>query len=158
MLNIDGIVASFFSGLPHAKFSDILFELVSASIYLAVIASIAIVHYWWVKGKKSKLYAILFSAVMVALLITTELLKRSVNRTRPDGELFSFPSRHAALAFFIALALPIEKKWKICLLTWAALVSFSRLWLGVHWLSDVVVGVVLGVISWVIFEKLKQVS
>jgi membrane-associated phospholipid phosphatase len=82
---------------------------------------------------------------LVALLPlngAVELLKWSVNRTRPDGDRnrrnSSFPSSHAANAF--ALAAVITRRWRRAAIpAWlaASVVAFSRLYLDRHWLTDV---------------------
>ncbi len=59
----------------------------------------------------------------------------------------SFPSLHASstASFFIALLL-LHHPWAYGVGVWALLASFSRLYLGVHFLSDVLSGVLLGVL------------
>jgi len=81
--------------------------------------------------------------------LVVEGLKRLTDRTRPDGEHkssnASFPSSHAASAFTLAWVL--GRRWKRLLPVWlvlAALVSFSRMYLHRHYLSDVVVGAAIG--------------
>ena len=69
---------------------------------------------------------------------------------------FSFPSGHAAmstavfgmLAIIISGALPVARRWLVYGVagTLAALIGFSRLYLGAHWLSDVLGGMMLGVV------------
>jgi len=80
-----------------------------------------------------------------------------IRRRRPEGEWgqiyritdpHSFPSGHAARAFALAiLALGLGPVWLACLLVfWAPLVGLARVILGVHYLSDVVVGFLIGII------------
>jgi len=82
-------------------------------------------------------------------------IKFLVRRERPAGEWggiyrntdpHSFPSGHAARAFLIAVvATPLAPAWLVILLwIWAPLVSLARVAMGVHYLSDVVAGALLG--------------
>ena len=86
---------------------------------------------------------------MIPATLTVEGIKRLVPRTRPDGDQkpsnASFPSSHAAGAF--ALATVFTRRWSKLWPLWflaAALVAFSRLYLNRHFLSDVVVGAMIG--------------
>jgi len=101
----------------------------------------------------------------VLALIPTNLavegLKRTVNRTRPDGEHersnASFPSSHAANA--AALAWILAKRWpRASALFWiaAAAVAWSRIYLNRHFLSDVLVGVMIGVASSWVMSRLAE--
>lgn len=89
--------------------------------------------------------------------IVTLLLKLVVGRTRPfeamnlgvalvfPGWNTSFPSWHAAAAFAGVAILDREfpdLKWFWIL--FAGLVAFSRLYIGAHYLSDIIAGVILG--------------
>ena len=78
-----------------------------------------------------------------------EGLKRLTNRTRPDGESnpanSSFPSSHAANAFALATVLARRwRRWAPLFWTGAVVVAASRVYLDRHFLSDVVVGGLLG--------------
>ncbi len=81
--------------------------------------------------------------------LVVEGLKRAVGRTRPDGDPkrsnSSFPSSHAANAF--ALAWVLGHRWRRGIVPFVALalvVAFSRMYLNRHFLSDVVVGALIG--------------
>lgn len=84
--------------------------------------------------------------------LAVEGLKRLTNRPRPDGEHkrsnASFPSSHAANAFALAAVFALRRRsvqpwvWLI-----AAVIAFSRVYLDRHYLSDVVVGALIGIAS-----------
>jgi membrane-associated phospholipid phosphatase len=61
----------------------------------------------------------------------------------------SFPSTHAASAFAAASALGRRSspRMRLALLLGAATTSTSRVWLGVHYLSDVIAGAALGLLA-----------
>jgi len=86
-------------------------------------------------------------------------LKRVFERPRPSvvdhavhplvavPDSYSMPSGHAATAFAAAVAVGLVQprlRWPLVAL--AALVGVSRVWLGVHYLGDVVVGAALGTV------------
>jgi undecaprenyl-diphosphatase len=82
-------------------------------------------------------------------------LKRLIRRPRPDGppdglypihDHYSLPSGHAVRVAAIATVLgPLIPGWLIAVLAlWAAAVALSRVLLGVHYLLDVLSGIVLG--------------
>jgi undecaprenyl-diphosphatase len=91
------------------------------------------------------------------LAVVVILVKFMVKRKRPEGEWggiyrntdpHSFPSGHAARAFLIAtIASALAPPWlALVLWVWAPLVALARVAMGVHYLSDIVAGAVLGII------------
>ncbi len=79
-----------------------------------------------------------------------ETLKYTTRRERPDGSgKSSFPSGHAADTFAFATALERHFNWKFVVpaYVFASYVAMSRLPANRHWLSDVVMGSAVGIIS-----------
>lgn len=73
------------------------------------------------------------------------------------GGTYGFISSHAANSFAIAcfLSLILKNKWLGCLLFgWAAMVSYSRVYLGAHYPGDILCGGVAGVFFAFIFYRI----
>lgn len=107
------------------------------------------------------------AAMMVGILVTAGvvlLIKFTVRRQRPEGEWgqlyrrtdpHSFPSGHAARAVMLAVVgFALAPAWfGILLLVWAPLVGLARVATGLHYVSDVVAGWVMGIgMGFVVFE------
>jgi len=95
-------------------------------------------------------------------------IKFTIRRQRPQGEWgaiyrntdpHSFPSGHAARAFMLAvLALTLGPAWFGALVViWAPLVSLARVSMGVHYLSDVAAGMVVGVLAGMVLVWISPV-
>ena len=105
--------------------------------------------------------------------VHTYLLKYSINRQRPfeanpkiikagKGGSPSFPSGHASEAFATATSISlIYPEWYVIApaFAWAGIVGFSRMYLGVHYLSDVLAGAILGSGSaWLMYQLKKWIE
>ena len=127
--------------------------------------------------KTRKSGVILMAALLVDLVICNGILKPLVHRIRPFDvktgiELlvnrptdYSFPSGHTAASFASVMALYLagEKKLWIPTLVLAVLIAFSRLYLYVHYPTDVLGGIAVGAAAgalgyWLVkkVEKLKN--
>ena len=115
----------------------------------------------WIRA--SKKWMRIFLAMLVAMSIagvTGHVIKRTIPRPRPSvkteihwgGSRFSskyhsFPSGHvgASTAFFCTLFLANRRIGLVCLPI-PILIAFSRMYIGAHYLSDVVCAAILGVL------------
>ena len=109
-------------------------------------------------------------ALVLSLLCTNVVLKNLFTRARPwlvvegltalvsEHDPNSFPSGHTSASFAAATALYplVPRKWGILALVAAALMGLSRLYVGVHFPSDVIVGVLVGCFcGWAAVKLLK---
>lgn len=125
-----------------------------------------------IKGRKWRERGLLVLLSLAAnALICNLLLKPLVGRTRPYDLLgyeilirrlgdSSFPSGHTSASFAAATALyAINRRWGIAAYILAVLIGFSRLYLGVHFPTDVFIGAIIGILAakgvqWVLEKKL----
>ena len=111
-------------------------------------------------------------SLIFGFLVTNLLLKNLVARLRPFAEIealiplvakptdFSFPSGHTTASFAVALVMVrmLPKKIGIPAVIVAALVAFSRLYLGVHYPTDVLAGLLVAAVGstlsvWLVRKK-----
>lgn len=109
----------------------------------------------WLGDSFWRSWAVTALISIVALAALVLLVKFTIRRRRPEGEWgrlyrttdpHSFPSGHAARAFLLAiLALGLGPSWLAFLLSaWAPLVALARVVMGVHYISDVLAGSLMG--------------
>lgn len=112
---------------------------------------------WWLGTEYWKVRAIIMIVAILLTALVVFIVKFTVRRKRPDGEWgkfyrnadpHSFPSGHAVRAVMLAMiALGLGPLWLgLLLLIWAPLVGLARVAMGVHYLSDVLAGMVLGLV------------
>jgi undecaprenyl-diphosphatase len=171
LISADYDFTLFLNGI-HSPFWDHFFVLISKVViwiplYLAFI-------YVIIKKEGKAGWWIILSMILVVVLsdqISSGVLKPLVERLRPSrdplllgkihlvnnyiGGMYGFVSSHAANTAGIALFLSLwlKNKWTILLLVfWTLLTSYSRVYLGVHFVGDVICGTLVGVLAaWLIY-------
>lgn len=127
---------------------------------------------WYHPLKKALILMATVLALLGFVLIATDLTKEWVERIRPnnDSEInhllrvlrnptsYSFFSGHAATSFSLTTLLVVilrkRTKWIWLLFIWPILFSLSRIYVGVHYPIDIMVGTLVGLCSAFLFYYL----
>ncbi len=168
VLQIDGAILLFIQNNLRSPSLTPFFKAVSdyGVIILGVYAALMLL---W---EKRRIFPIASACVISGLLgdFMKDYLKKLIMRPRPFLDVpslvpaikppksFSFPSGHTTLAFSVAFIISriLPKRYSIPAFLIAALVAFSRLYLGVHYPSDILGGICAGYVAGLITEFLYK--
>ena len=165
LINIDIDISLFINSL-HNGFFDIVMSYISGKYFW--IPFYAFLLYLLIKQTKNKKNLLIYIASIILVIVLADqlsvhLFKNVFERLRPchnpnltnilhtvDGKCggqFGFVSSHASNVFALGvLLLNIfkNKTLTIVLIVWATIVSYSRIYLGVHYFGDVFIGAIFG--------------
>lgn len=155
-LGINYFLQAFSSPIADAFF--ILFTLIGEPFFIILLSAW---FFWWGKEKISLTLTtiLLFNAAIVGAI------KYSIRRPRPNLELAdifttknSFPSGHITIisTIYSFFEKQLSKKMRLIFLIIIFFVSLSRLYLGVHYLSDVIFGFFIGYLIGKLILKLQK--
>ena len=122
--------------------------------------------------KTRKVGLMCFVALVLMVIFNNMLIKNIVDRPRPytqipdlrllvkEADDASFPSGHSCSAFAVAVVClkKLPKKIGVPLVILAAAIALSRLYVGIHYPTDVLVGSVLGIIIALAAVKLVETA
>ena len=163
----------------HAAYFDQAMWLVSNRLSWLLIL---LAFLWALRSKGWRHAAVAIAAIALTVLIADQvssgLIKHAVERLRPThqpalagmvhivngytGGKYGFVSSHAANAFGVALIIGLLMRsqpalW--ALMGWAVLQCYSRMYLGVHYLGDIIGGMVVGLLAaWLVYGLLTMAS
>jgi undecaprenyl-diphosphatase len=119
---------------------------------------LGLILWWWWGNDFWRQRAVLMAVSILATAVLVFAIKNLVRRRRPAGEWgaiyrstdpHSFPSGHAARAALLAVLAvgtgPVW--WALLMVIWAPLVALARAAMGVHYMSDVIAGMLLGIVA-----------
>nr|WP_314783355.1 phosphatase PAP2 family protein [uncultured Porphyromonas sp.] len=164
---------------PHTPYLDAFFHLISARWTWTAVIVAFIAWLFYKRPAKEALFFIGIVALMIAFTDqeTSSLIKPLCARLRPThhpytkdlvlnaygnlGGGFGFVSGHAANFMAIALftALVFRDRWySIIVFSLAVIVAYSRIYLGMHFITDVVPGSLIGLLNgWIFFLLYRRV-
>ncbi|MBD3380023.1 MAG: phosphatase PAP2 family protein [Candidatus Omnitrophica bacterium] len=165
--NMDIAIFRFFNSAAHFPLLDRAMPYITEIGSGEMIFAVAVVMLLFVGKKKNVLCGIVLMAGSTFAYNTGHILKGVIQRPRPfmvltDVELlikaggFSCPSNHSTMAFTAAAVLSRYFGKAYIFFTLAAIVGISRIYLGVHYPSDVVFGALLGTAIGTLLARLAE--
>lgn len=171
----------FFNGLHNSFFDTFMYIFSNKFIWVPLYLTIAwaVIKYW-----KRDAVAVIFIMILCVVLtdqISSSLIKNLVQRPRPSheesidglvhivngyrGGKYGFVSSHAANSLGIAILTAYffrNKFYTWCILLWAIINAYTRIYLGVHYPFDILGGFIVGFIVayfcyWLIKKMLPSI-
>ncbi len=165
LIDIDSQIFLFFNGLHLPYFDHFMMAFTGKLIWVPMYASILYILFRRFGWKVALCYTF---AIPLVIFCTDQLcatiIRPWVERLRPTnldnpinslvhivdgyrGGKYGFPSCHAANSFALAIFLSFlfaKRRFTIFILIWALLNSYTRLYLGVHYPGDLIIGAIVG--------------
>ena len=164
----------------HSPFSDpIMWFFSDKKVWIPMYAAIIALMFWKLGWKRTLVLLVGVALTVLCCDQFSNLIKHWVERIRPvndpamierglhvleNGGGFSFFSAHAANAFGVSCCtVPVFRKhypgklsnfYTWWMLIWAFMVAISRIFVGKHFLGDVIVGIIVGICIGLIISRL----
>ena len=172
---IDKEILLFINSHHNSFFDSVMWFASDKTSWVPLYVLLCILLIWKYKQHTWLMVLLIIPLIVASDMFTSEILKPLTGRLRPShhsglenllhyvnnyrGGLYSFPSSHAANSFalitYLCLITAKKIKWLPYLLVPVALlISYSRMYLGVHYPSDVLTGAIIGILLGWIFYKI----
>ena len=125
---------------------------------MAYVLFAVLVALWFLRKEHRRMVLVSILSAVIARGVFVEIIRAFYHRARPisvdavhqlvTNDAWAFPSGHAA--FFFALATGVflyNKKLGTIYYFFAALMGLARIFIGVHWPTDILVGAALGMLT-----------
>lgn len=147
----------------HTNLLEALMLLVGYTVEPKGLLFVALISLAWLVFKRDWRAAWHLALVFFGAAVSAELIKHGIHSARPSGLLqtpsgFSFPSGHTTMALVLLGFTSILLRPQVSPATrqglhtfaivWVLLIAFARVYLGAHWLTDVIGAILLG-LFWV---------
>ncbi len=179
LLELDRELFLFLNGL-HSPFMDpIMYFLTDGRAWLPLYIFTGYMVYRQYKKESLWILAGIILSIVITDQITTTFMKPFFARLRPShepslhglvhnvnnyfGGLHGFASSHAANTFGVTMLLWLilrqHYRWAVLLFIWPAVMSYSRIYLGVHYPGDILVGTLIGLLTgWLVFRLYRRIT
>lgn len=176
LIEIDKLLFLFLNGI-RAEWLDSTMYLISAKLTWFPLYAVIVFAFFYRKKYQWAIATVVCLAltILAADMGSVHLFKNVFCRLRPShdpeisafvnlvnnyrGGQYGFISSHASncFAFAVYTLLIFRKRWyALSILTWAGIVSYSRIYLGVHYPGDIAGGAVFGSVSAIALWKIQQ--
>ena len=170
--NIDREITIIINNLSHDYLDYIMIFLSNKYVWIPLY--IYLIFLLWKYDKKNFTINIVIcsGSVIVADFITSSIMKPYFERLRPCqdnsmldlinivsgcGKKFSFASSHASTTFSLATIFFYITRGDIKLLfLWSLLIGYSRIYLGVHYFLDVIIGFLVGFLTSMVIYRISK--
>ncbi len=170
--NIDREITIIINNLSHDYLDYIMIFLSNKYVWIPLY--VYLIFLLWKYDKKNFTINIVIcsGSVIVADFITSSIMKPYFERLRPCqdnsmldlinivsgcGKKFSFASSHASTTFSLATIFFYITRGDIKLLfLWSLLIGYSRIYLGVHYFLDVIIGFLVGFLTSMVIYRISK--